>query len=346
MLTIGVDAHKHLHVAVAVAADGHEVGCWQGPNDPAGWQALASWAADLAAVRQWGIEGSGGYGRGLAQLLVSQAERVCEVNPRWVAERRSRLRRSAKTDHTDALAIAQLVQREGDQLPPVAALDPSSLLQVLTHERTSLVAEATALRNQLHAALLQLDPDYHRQLPPLTARRTIVGLSAYQPSADTPDAWVRASQVRRLAERLLLVLTQTAIVTAELERRAKVVATPLHTICGVGWLTAGMLAGYLGPGQRFSSDAALANYAGVAPLAASSAGQVRHRLNRGGQRQLNAVIHRIALTQLRWSAEAQAYVARREREGKTRREAIRALKRYIVRRIWQCWRQCEPLLLT
>lgn len=114
----------------------------------------------------------------------------------------------------------------------------------------------------------------------------------------------------------------------------------------MGWVTAGMLAGYLGPGQRFEQEPALAAYAGVAPLEASSAGQVRHRLNRGGQRQLNALVHRIAITQVRCSAEAKAYVARREGEGKTRREALRALKRYIVRRIWQLWRRCEPALLT
>ncbi len=116
---------------------------------------------------------------------------------------------------------------------------------------------------------------------------------------------------------------------------------PLTRICGVNLLTAGTLAGILGPGQRFASDAALAAYAGVAPLEASSAGRVRHRLNRGGNRQLNAVLHMISVTQLRSWPPARAYVARRLSEGKTQREAMRALKRYLVRAIWQAWKSCR-----
>ena len=103
-----------------------------------------------------------------------------------------------------------------------------------------------------------------------------------------------------------------------------------------------MLAGVLGPGRRFINDAQLAAYAGVAPLEASSAGLVRHRLNRGGNRRLNAIVHRIALTQAHHSPEARAYLERRASEGKSRREAIRALKRFIVRAIWRLWLECEP----
>ncbi len=105
-------------------------------------------------------------------------------------------------------------------------------------------------------------------------------------------------------------------------------------------LTAGALAGILGPGQRFTSEAQLAAYAGVAPLEASSAGTVRHGLNRGGNRRLNAILYRIALAQARSSPEAQAYLARRKAEGKTWREAMRALKRYLIRAIWRLWQQC------
>ncbi|MDP9317010.1 MAG: transposase [Chloroflexota bacterium] len=105
--------------------------------------------------------------------------------------------------------------------------------------------------------------------------------------------------------------------------------------------TAGMLAGMLGPGQRFSSEAQLAAYAGVAPLEASSAGTIRHRLNRGGNRRLNAILYRIALVQATSSPQAQADLARRQAEGKTRREAIRALKRYVIRAIWRLWQRCQ-----
>ena len=116
--------------------------------------------------------------------------------------------------------------------------------------------------------------------------------------------------------------------------------TALTELVGASWLTAGMLAGYLGPGNRFASDRQLAAYAGVAPLEVSSAERVRHRLNRDGQRQLNAILHRIALTQLQWSAEAQTYVARRMGEGKSKADALRALKRFIARRIYRLWQRC------
>ena len=107
------------------------------------------------------------------------------------------------------------------------------------------------------------------------------------------------------------------------------------------YLTAAALAGILDPGQRFQTEAQVAAFGGVAPLEASSAGRVRHRLNRGGHRRLNAILYRIALTQSRSSPTARAYLERRMAEGKTWREALRALKRYIVRAIWRQWQACQ-----
>jgi transposase len=146
--------------------------------------------------------------------------------------------------------------------------------------------------------------------------------------------------IRRLAQRLQLVLDQAATLEREICRLAARHYSPLTQLKGVQLLTAGALAGILGPGQRFTSEAQLAAYAGVAPLEASSAGMVRHRLNRGGNRRLNAILYRIALSQARSSPEAQAYLARRQAEGKTWREAMRALKRYLIRAIWRLWQQC------
>ena len=116
---------------------------------------------------------------------------------------------------------------------------------------------------------------------------------------------------------------------------------PLTRLCGVDLLTAGALAGVLGPGLRFRTDAQLAAYAGVAPLEASSAGLVRHRLNRGGNRRLNAILYMIVLAQARHLQEARAYLDRRVAEGKSRREAMRALKRFVIRAIWRNWQDCQ-----
>ncbi len=163
---------------------------------------------------------------------------------------------------------------------------------------------------------------------------------SYETGDGRPLQQERAGAVRRLARRLQLVIEQAEELARRIERSAAMRFAPslsLTGIRGVSLLTAGALAGILGPGLRFESDAQLAAYAGVAPLDASSAERVRHRLDRGGNRRLNAIFYRIAITQARCS-EARAYLARRVAEGKTKREALRALKRFIIRAIWRRWR--------
>jgi transposase len=146
--------------------------------------------------------------------------------------------------------------------------------------------------------------------------------------------------VRRVAQRLRLALEQAEEVARQIRQRARAHCSLLTGVCGVSPLTAGALAGILGPGRRFRTDAQLAAHADVAPLEASSGGRVRHCLNRGGNRRLNAILHRTAIAQARSAPLAQAYLARRESEGKTRREAIRALTRFLVRAIWRARQAC------
>jgi len=159
MMIIGVDAHKSVHAAVALDDAGREVAAWRGPNSPAGWAALAAWAAAQAASaadaeRAWGIEGAGNYGRGLAQHLVTAGETVYDINPRWTAKERQHARRPGKSDRLDARAVALVVRREAATLPPLLAEDETAVLDLLVTEREGALAEATRLRNQLHALLL------------------------------------------------------------------------------------------------------------------------------------------------------------------------------------------------
>jgi transposase len=264
------------------------------------------------------------------------------VTPRWTAGQRRGARARGKSDTLDARAIAEVVRRDGARLPRLAADDATAVLDLLAREREEALADATRLRNQLHAHLRQLDPHYARRLPKLTTVAGVAAARLYQtPSAADLDQQ-RAAAVRRLAGRLQGALDQIAELTAQLDARAEAGFSPLTALAGVGTLTAGTLAGILGCGMRFTSEAPLAAYAGVAPLEASSAGGVRHRLNRGGNRRLNAVVHRIALTQARCDPAAKAYLARRRAAGKTPREAVRALKRFIVRAIWRHWQDCPP----
>jgi transposase len=342
MITIGVDAHKRIHAATVLDERGQALGHRQEPNSAAGWAALLGWAAGLSAgqPRQWGIEGAGGYGRGLAQALLAAGEVAYDINPRWTAASRRHSRKAGKSDRLDALAVARYLREEAAALPPLAPDDETTVLDLLAKERAAAVAEATRLRNQVHALLLQLDPAYWAQLPDLRTARALAALLAYQPPRAGAVAQVRAEGVRRLAARLQLATEQAAALQRQIEARAQAGFSPLTELAGVGTLTAGMLAGALGALGPGAGEARLAMYAGVAPLEASSAGQVRHRLNRAGNRSLNAVIHRIALTQARCHPPARAYLARRQHEGKTRREAVRALKRYVVRAVWRLWQRC------
>ena len=344
MITIGVDAHKSVHAAVALDEAGRELDRWRGPNSPQGWAALAAWAAAHAAscgaARQWGIEGAGHYGRGLAQHLLAGGETVYDINPRWTAQERQRARRPAKSDRLDARAVALYLWREAATLPPLSAEDDTSVLDLLVTEREGALAEATRLRNQLHALLLPLDPQYKEHLPALTTAAGIAAAEAYVGPGRTALQQAQAASIRRLAQRLRLATEQAADLERQITARAQAGFSPLTQLKGIDLLTAGALAGLLGPGRRFGSDAQVSAYAGVAPLEASSAGRVRHRLNRGGNRRLNAILYRMALTQLRCWPPAQDYVARRLREGKTKREAIRALKRYLMRAIWRLWQGC------
>ena len=339
MLTVGVDAHKRTNMAVAIDAMGREVARWRGPNSVEGWQQLAAWAAARDADARWGIEGAWNYGRGLAQHLVEAGATVYEVNARWTAAGRRRARTMAKSDGLDAHAVALVVWREAAALPPVAVDDETGVMDLLVGERDGVVAEATRLRNQLHQLLLQLDPDYRQGIPSLKTQRGLRAVAAYATADPRPLQQQRAAAVRRLAQRLQLLVEQSRELAAQIRVRAARYAS-LTSICGVDLLTAAALAGILGPGRRFANDAQLAAYAGVAPLEASSAERVRHRLNRGGNRQLNAILYRIALTQARCSTAARAYLARRVSEGKTKREALRALKRFIVRAVWRRWQDC------
>lgn len=342
MITFGVDAHKQLHMAVALDSQGRMLGNWRGPNSVDGWHELQHWAQSFAGEQQWGIEGAWNYGRGLAQHLVAAGAIVYDINPRWTAERRRSARKRDKSDAHDAQAIAKIVQEHTLALPLVIAetTDHSAVLDLLVTEREGALAEATRLRNQLHQLLLLLDPEYKQHLPALTTNAGLDALVSYTTTSERLLDQQRAATIQRLSKRLRLALEQATELEAQICTRATEYA-PLAELCGVGLLTAGALAGILGPGQRFSHDGQLAALAGVAPLEASSAGRTRHRLNRGGNRRLNAILHRMAQTQARWSPQAQAYLERRQAEGKTRREAMRALKRYLIRAVWQRWKQCQ-----
>ncbi|MEA3300636.1 MAG: IS110 family transposase [Pseudomonadota bacterium] len=337
MITLGVDAHKEVHVAVAVDEQGRPLDSWQGANSEQAWQELQAWACQWES-RQWGIEGTGNYGQGLAQHLVAAGEMVYEVNPRLTAQGRRRARKQDKNDRLDAQAVARVVLRDATQLPRVVAEDEAAVLDVMTRERDRLKSQVDRLRNQLHNCLFKVDPQYKKTHPSLSKLEAVQRLEHYSPVEDTPVAAARGACVRRVAALLALVLEQHQQITREFESLSGARYGALTEIPGVARLTAGILAGILGT-RQFAAEDQFATYAGASPLETSSAGRVRHRLNRGGNRRLNRVLYLIALTQWNREGPGRSYIKRRMEQGKSWLEAVRALKRFIARAIWGVWRR-------
>lgn len=276
-----------------------------------------------------GVEGSASFGAPLARSAQRAGLLVREVPPHLSRAERKRTRRPGKSDPGDALAIARVTAREHN-LPPIRLPDRASELHLLLEAREDLVHEATRVRNRVHAHLLVILPGYGGIVANLVAarHRTAVGRLLRRNGA------VQAELARSLLVRLARLERETQAITRRIG--ALVEGHPLLGLPGAGPITAARLIAEVGDVRRFRSADALAALAGVAPIPASSGQVQRMRLNRGGNRQLNRALYVIALTQSRFHPPAKAYIVRRmEADGKTWREAIRALKRQLVRPVFK-----------
>ncbi len=337
MHVVGIDTHKATLAACAIDELGQPLAEATFDNDPAGFSALVAWLSGLGGVRRVGLEGSAGYGAAAARLLLSAGYAALEVPPQLSHRERGRTRRAGKSDPADALAIARVAQRETD-LPPVRLADASRDLQLLVAAREDLVAEATRIRNRLHADLVVLVPGYGSAAANLVAevhRRTAGRLLRRLPGVQAELARDRLTRLGRLAVEI-----------RGLERRleAMVADHPLRSLPGAGALVTAKLLGEVGDIRRFRSADAFAMLAGVAPIPASSGQTSRMRLNRGGNRQINRALHGIVLAQVRTYPPAQSFVARKRAEGKNWREALRALKRHLARIVFRLLSQ--PLQIS
>lgn len=340
---IGRDTHKKTHTLVGLDEQGRPCGTGNIPNTPEGWATGWRWAQRVAGTHIWGIEHSGSLGKGLAQFLLSQGEsRVVEVSPQRTAHYRRRGRTQDKTDPADALAIARLLVAEAAHLPAVQRDDLSTELRVLSDHRDNLVVERTRLINQLHAQMLQVDPQYQERSGPLTTTAGRVYCRTYSaPPADRLTQ-TRMLIVQQLVDQLAQLETAIAGMAKEIAQRVAASRTPVQRLCGVGVLVAARLLGELGSTPRVRSAAALAALAGIAPLAVSSGGRHSYRVNPGGNRQLNRAIHLIALVQRRCEPRARAYYEKKRAEGKTKRAAMRCLKRRLVDVLFRLLHQPAP----
>ncbi len=325
MIVIGVDVHKHSLTAVAVDEAGrmHEE-----KTVAAGDGELLAWASMLSDQRLWALEDCRQLTRWLERHLVEAGEELVRVPPKLMAPQRRAGRARGKSDPIDALAVARAALREPGLSQPRPDEQPFRELKLLVDHRDDLVDERRRAQQRLRWHLHQLDPSFAvpaRRLDRL-AQLDRVGRWLARREQD-----VQVRIARDLISRCRSLTRAIVELDRELEQRTEQLAPALLELPGCGALTAAKLLGEVGPIDRFRSDAQLARHSGVAPLEASSGRVQRHRLDRGGNRQLNAAFYRMAITQARYYPAARAYLERKQAEGKSRREAIRCLKRQLAR---------------
>jgi transposase len=335
MIVIGIDPHKRTHTAVAVdRATGEHRGELTVEARERGQGELLRWARELDSERTFALEDCRHVSGSLERSLIAHGERIVRVAPKLMGENRRSSRGYGKSDAIDALAVARAALREPG-LPEAHLAGPELEVKLLADHRDDLVGESNRTINRLRWHLHDLDPTL--QVP-----RGRVGRSSWMERLSRRLARLEQTSRVRIARRQLRRLRSLAreIKEAEDELGALVraQAPELLELPGCGTLSAAKLIAEVAGARRFSSDAKLAMLAGAAPLDASSGRQQRHRLNRRGNRQLNLALHRIAVTQARLHPPARAYLERKRAEGKSRREALRCLKRYLARAVWRTLR--------
>ncbi len=330
--TIGIDPHKATHTAVAINETETVLGELTIPADRSQTRTLLDWAQDLDGDgRVWAVEAAGGLGYLLSQQLVAHGEHVVDVSP--VLASRVRVLgsgRSQKNDPNDALSVAVAALRQPG-LVSVRREDHAQVLRMLAKRHLELTALRTQAVSRLHAVLMLLRPGgMGQRLSADKASRMLRGMRNLDVIGSQRRTMARTHlvDIRRLDREIKAnkVSISKAVVTSN---------TTLTDVYGVGPIVAAFLIGYTGDIGRFASANHYASYNGTAPIEYSSGGTKHHRLSMRGNRKLNHAIHMAAVTQIRHHTPGRVYYNRKQAEGKTKKEALRALKRRISDTVYQ-----------
>jgi transposase len=305
-----------------------------------GFDALLRWGRGLDDELVWALEDCRHVSGSLERFLIERGERVLRIPTHLTARERKRARQRGKSDAIDALHVARAVLQEGLDSFPAAHLDGPELdLRLLVDHRERLVRHRVELNSTLLWHLHDLWPELQLPGGALFSKKCTSKIARRLARAEqTMRVRIARDELRRVRE---LTHTINALET-EIADLVAQVAPQLVAERGCGPLTAAKLVGEIAGADRFATDAKLARAAGIAPIPASSGRTDRHRLDRCGNRQINAAIHRMAVTRARCDPQTRDYIARKKAEGKTNRDAIRCLKRHLARRVWQLLRAPAP----
>lgn len=325
MVICGIDAHKRTHTVVVIDERGRELATkTTKTTTTAAHLELVRWAEQFGPEREWAVEDCRHLSRRLEADLLAAGERIRRVPPKLMAKARDSARTYGKSDPIDALAVARAALREPDL--PIAQLDGLAReLRLLVDHREDLVKDRTAHINRLRWHLHDLDPSWDPPARSITSYKSLDAIAARLNTLDGMVARIAVDLVERIRA---LTITERAL-EREITGRIVAMAPCLLALVGVGPLIAAKIVAEVADVRRFKHKDAFARHNGTAPLPAWSGNPNRHRLSRTGNRQLNAAIHRIAITQLAHNPDARAFRDRRVAGGDTGTEALRALKRRL-----------------
>ena len=343
--TVGVDPHRQTFTATVLDPRGGELGHAHFPNTRRGHGSGLAWATGFGSIERWGIEGASGLGRHLAEFLVEAGCDVRDVPPHKTSIR-GRGRHEGKTDRLDSHRVAAEAQtnpRLARAFKHAASAPPDAVREriALWHNaRSSLTKVRVQLLGELDALVHDLPEDLRRQLPATKTVSARVNSLGRLDTAGVTDPTV-ALRLRLIEQRVAMlraVLAQDKAATAELTALVDETGSTLTDLVGIAPRAAAGIIVEVGDIRRFT-EAGFARFNGTAPIPASSGegdgDPVRHRLSRGGNRRLNAVIYRIAMIQLRYEPRARAIHDQARANGHTRREAMRILKRHLSAAIYR-----------
>jgi len=332
---LGVDTHLDSHVGVAVDHLGRRLGKASVPTTAKGYERLLGWAEGFGPVRCAGVEGTSSYGAGLTRHLRARGIEVLEVE-RPKHRRRSSRRNLQKSDPSDAEAAARAVLAGEASGMPKSGEGRVEMIRTLRAARRSAVKARTQAANQLQALRVTAPEELLNRLRGLPTKELVSVAARFRLGDDLRDVPTATKfALRSVARRYKALSEEISELEAHLDRLVAQAAPELVSLAGIGTDNAATLLIVAGDNpQRLGSEASFASLCGVSPIEASSGKVVRHRLNRGGNREANRALYMICLSRMRRDQRTQEYVARRTAEGKSKREIIRCLKRYIAREVY------------